>query len=74
MISIADSSVTIQTSSRSVPSTPTWFGEVALLVHHLRRQGALDAISAQVRFARRRFGHFEVIDFVAVLFGYAESR
>jgi hypothetical protein len=73
MTSIADSSVTIQTSSRSVPSTPTWFGEVALLASHLRTQGVLDVISAQVRFARRRFGHFEVIDYVAVLFGYALS-
>lgn len=73
MTSIVDSSVTIQTSSRSVPATPIWFGEVALLVHHLRTQGALDAINTQVRFARRRFGHFEVIDFVAVLFGYALS-
>jgi hypothetical protein len=27
----------------------------------------------QVRFARRRFGRYEVIDFVAVLFGYAIS-
>jgi len=26
-----------------------------------------------VRFARRRFGHYEVIDFLAVLFGYARS-
>jgi hypothetical protein len=39
MASIADSSVTIQTSSRSVPATPTWFGEVAFLVPHLRTQG-----------------------------------
>jgi hypothetical protein len=73
MTSIADSSVTIQTSSRSVPAPPPWFGEVALLVHHLRTQGIIDAISAQVRFARRRFGRFEVIDLVAVLFGYAIS-
>lgn len=73
MTSIADSSVIIQTSSCSVPSTPIWFGEVALLVHHLRTQGAIDAISAQVRLARRRFGHFEVLDFAAVLFGYAIS-
>jgi hypothetical protein len=73
MTSIADLSVTIQTSSRSVPVPPPWFGEVALLVHHLRKQGVLDAIAEQVRFARRRFGHFEVIDFVAVLFGYAIS-
>lgn len=41
MTSIADSSVTIQTSSRSIPSTPPWFGEVALLVYHLRTQGVL---------------------------------
>jgi len=27
----------------------------------------------QIRFARRRFGHYEVIDFLAVLFGYAVS-
>jgi hypothetical protein len=73
MTSIADSSVTIQTSSRSVPAPPPWFGEVALLVHHLGKQGVEDAINTQVRFARRRFGHFEVLDFVAVLFGYAVS-
>jgi hypothetical protein len=48
-------------------------GEVALLLHHLRRQGILEAISGQVPFARRRFGRFEVLDFVAVLFGYAIS-
>jgi hypothetical protein len=73
MTSIVDSSVTIQASSRSVPSTPAWFGEVALLVHHLRKQGILCAISERVRFARRRFGHYEVLDFVAVLLGYAMS-
>jgi len=33
----------------------------------------LAAIEEQVRFARRRFGRYEVIDFVAVLFGYATS-
>jgi hypothetical protein len=73
MTSIAYSFVSIQTSSRSVPATPPWFGEVALLASHLRKQGILDALSEQVRFARRRFGHFEVIDFIAVLFGYAIS-
>ncbi len=59
MNSIADGSVIIQTSSRSVPSTPSWFGEVALIVEHLRQQGVLDAICERVRFARRRFGHYE---------------
>jgi hypothetical protein len=73
MSSIAHSSVSIQTSPHSVPATPPWFGEVALLVSHLQKQGILNAIAEQVRFARRRFGHFEVLDFVAVLFGYALS-
>jgi hypothetical protein len=73
MTSIADSSVIIQTSSESVPATPSWFGEVALLIPSLRKQGVLSAISSQVRLARRRFGHYEVIDFLAVLFGYAIS-
>src|SRR5436189_4645941 len=73
MTSIADVSVYIQTSSESVPSTPSWFGEVALIIPYLRKQGILSAINAQVRFARRRFGHYEVIDFLAVLFGHAIS-
>jgi hypothetical protein len=49
------------------------FEEVTLIVHYLRRQGVLDAICERVRFARRRFGRYEVIDFVAVLLGYAIS-
>jgi hypothetical protein len=71
--SIIDSTVNVQTSSESVPSPPSWFGEVALIVPYLRKQGVLSAISSQVRLARRRFGHYEVIDFLAVLFGYAIS-
>ncbi len=73
MTSIADVSVCIQTSSESVSSTPSWFGEVVLIISYLRKQGILSAISSQVRLARRRFGHYEVIDFLAVLFGYAIS-
>ncbi len=73
MTSIVDGAVIIQTSPQSVPATPPWFGEVALLVQHLRRQGILEAICERVRFARRRFGQYEVIDFVVVLFGYAIS-
>ena len=69
MNSIADVSVCIQTSSASAPSPPSWFGEAALIIPYLRKQGVLDAIDSQVRFARRRFGHYEVIDFVAVLAG-----
>jgi hypothetical protein len=33
MTSIADSTVTIQTSSQSVPSTPSWFGQVTIIAH-----------------------------------------
>jgi hypothetical protein len=73
MTSIADGSAHIQTCAESVPSTPSWFGEVVLIVGHLRKQGILSKISERVRFARRRFGHYEVIDFLAVLFGYAIS-
>lgn len=73
MTSIADSAVSIQTSSQSMPSTPDFLGEVILLVQYLRQQGILDVISARVRFARRRFGHYEVLDFLAVLLGYAIS-
>src|SRR6266513_1483213 len=73
MTSIAYSLVNIKASPHSVPSVPDWFGEVTLLAHHLQRQGVLAAIEEQVRFARRRFGRYEVIDFVAVLFGYAIS-
>ncbi len=44
-----------------------------LIARYLRKQGILSKIGERVRFARRRFGHYEVIDFVAVLFGYAIS-
>jgi hypothetical protein len=74
MTSIAEISVCIQTSSDSVPSTPSWLGEVALLISYLGQQGVLSAIHSQVRLARGRFGRDEVIDFLAVLFGYAGSR
>src|SRR5437588_4010641 len=73
MSSIASSVVSIQTSPQSVPSTPAWFGEVALVGHSLTRQGLLEALAKQVRFARHRFGHYDVIDFVAVLIAYALS-
>lgn len=73
MTSIADAAVSIQTSEQSVPSTPSWFGEVTLLAHYLKREGVLGALEERVRFARPRFGHYEVIDFVAVLMGYALS-
>jgi hypothetical protein len=73
MSSIADGSVTIQSSSESVPCPPSWFGAVVLLVAHLKTQGVLAKICERVQFTRRRFGRYEVIDFLAVLFDYAIS-
>ena len=74
MNSIPDATVNIQTSSESVPATPSWFGEVALIIPSLRKQGVLSAISSQVHLARRRLGHDEVIDFLAVLAGLRHQR
>jgi len=73
MPSIADSSVKIQTTSESNPSTPPWFGEVVVISSYLRKHGVLSKITERVRFARKRFGRYEVIDFLAVVFGYAVS-
>jgi hypothetical protein len=73
MTKIADSAVSIQTSSQLVPSTPSWLGEVTLICYQLKRQGVLGALAEQVRFARRRFGRYEVLDFLAALIGYAIS-
>ena len=73
MISIVDGSVRIQTSAESVPSTPSWFGEIVLLRAYLQKHHVLAKISERVRLRRRRFGRYEVIDFCAVLFGYAIS-
>ncbi len=72
MGSLPEMSVNIQASSASVPSTPSWFGEITLIVTYLRQHGILTKISEQIRFARR-FGRYEVIDFLSVLFGYAIS-
>src|SRR5438876_4050905 len=49
------------------------FEEVVLMAKYLQQHDVVAKISEQVRFARRRFGHYEVIDFLAVLFGYAIS-
>src|SRR5713101_8281250 len=67
------SSVNVQIAPESVPSTPSWFGEVAVVAHVLTQFGLLDAIQQRVRFARARFGHYDTIDFLVVLIGYAVS-
>jgi hypothetical protein len=73
MTSIADGSVKIQTTAESRPSLPSWFGEIVVIVSYLRKHSILTKISERVRFARRRFGRYELIDFLAVLFDYAIS-
>ena len=46
---------------------------MTVIAHYLRHLGVLSAISEQVRFARRRVGRYESIEFVAALLGYAIS-
>lgn len=66
-------SVPVQIAPTSVPSTPAWLGEVAVLAHVLSQLGLQKAIEERVRFARARMGDYEVIDFVVMLLGYAVS-
>jgi hypothetical protein len=73
MTSIADVSVKIQTASESNFSTPAWFGEIVVISSYLQKHKVLNKINEQVRFTRKRFGRYEIIDFLAVLFGYAIS-
>jgi hypothetical protein len=67
------SEVTIQITPNSLPSTPSWMGEVAAFAQVLEHTGILKTIQDQVRFARARFGQYDLIDFVVVLIGYAVS-
>src|SRR2546423_4587063 len=73
MTSMTHPSVEIQTSPLAVPALPHWFGEVSLVAQYLTHLGVLEALSQQVRLARGRMGTYDVIDFVAVLLGYALS-
>jgi hypothetical protein len=73
MSSIASSAVNIQTSPQSVPSTPSWLGEVTVVARYLSHLGLLERIVEEVRFSRKRFGTYETIDFICVLIGYTLS-
>src|SRR5438876_157306 len=68
------STVHVQVTSENRPSVPAWFGEVAMVAQVLNHSGVLKRIEEEVRFARARFGIYELIDFVAVLIGYAISN
>ncbi len=48
-------------------------GEVAAFAHVLTHVGGLKAIQEQVRFARARFGQYDLLDFVVLLIGYILS-
>lgn len=65
--------VTIQITPEERPSTPSWMGEIAAFAQVLVHTEILKKIQEHVRFARARFGHYDLVDFVAVLIGYALS-
>lgn len=65
--------VDIHTTPAPQPSLPPWFAEIVLIAGYLRSHGHLDVLSNQVHLVRKRFGHYEVMDFLALLFGYAIS-
>lgn len=44
-----------------------------MIAQYLRHLGVLATIEEQVRFARRRFGHYDLIDFIVVRLRYAIS-
>lgn len=73
MSRITSSHVDIQTSPQSVPSTPSWLGEVAVVAHYLSSLGLLEKMVLEVRFSRKRFGTYDTIDFMCVLIGYTLS-
>ena len=70
---MTQASVTIQITPTSLPSMSTFMGEVTAFAQVLTHTGVLKTIQEQVRFARARFGTSDLIDFVAVLIGYAVS-
>lgn len=65
--------VELQTSPVERPSVPPWFAEIAILSQHLATKGLLEAFADQIRLVRGHFGHYEPIDFLVLLIGYAVS-
>lgn len=73
VLDTAPPTVTVQIQPSPSPAIPTWMGEVAAFAHVLTQTGMLKTIQEQARFARARFGQYDLIDFVAVLIGYILS-
>src|SRR6266567_3811110 len=65
--------IEVQTSPVERPSVPPWLAEVAILAQHLATKGLLEAFTHQIRLVRGHFGHYEPIDFLVLLIGYAIS-
>lgn len=63
----------VQYTPEEVASTPLWLGELAVMVDRFRKADLEQAIKEKVRLIRGRFGHYEPIDFVFLLLGYAVS-
>ncbi len=66
-------SVRVQISETSLPSFPPWLAEVAAFAQVLTHEDILKAVQDQVRFARARFGTYDLIDFAVVLIGYIHA-
>jgi hypothetical protein len=73
MISASVPGIKLSTDQQSNPAMPQWFAEVLLLGEYWRTTGLLERLQTQVKVHRGRMGHYEVCDFVLVLFAYAVS-
>ena len=73
MSSIVHSGVEIQLSPDQKAAVPSWFEEVVVMAAYLKEHQLLTSLAEQVRFSRARMGRYDLIDFVAVLLGYALS-
>lgn len=65
--------IEIHTMVEERPSVPAWFAEVVMVAGYLSEKGLLEAFASQIRLVRGRFGEYELLDFLAVLIGYALS-
>jgi len=73
MTTIAHPCREVQTSEPPQPAVPPWFAETILMAQYRRAHGLLKAMATQVRLVRGRFGQYEVLDFLVLVFGYAIS-
>jgi hypothetical protein len=70
---ISNSGIEVQTSPVVRFSVPSWFAEAVILTQHFTAKKLPEAFAQQVRLVRGRFGRYEAIDFLTLLFGYAIS-